>query len=254
MSAPWKFFGTWFPTIPGVILASNTGPGTGCPLIWTRVDGNTGDDQMCQFEWTTKTVRFQVAGTIQLEFFDYTGGGAPSEVHSAAFSIDCNENYITDPTWDTLQPGGTFALDNHLVGGTVQTYNFSGADSVPITLPWGPDNFSITCQIEVGTDVSLSAVDGSAFTQYAKTVRVTIQAQNDNHSPTAQSSATLLTDITSAPTTPAAEVSIDPCFHGTGATAVPLYGSSATNTPPNYFTLSTRSLTVDAKLTTPPPI
>lgn len=240
MSVPWAFAGSWFPTVEFVQLAGNTGDGTSCPVIWDNIPSSTADSEICQFEWTTKTVRWIVVGTAQVTFYDYTGGGGTPVSQTFPYSFNIIHTPTAGTTWDVLEP-------NDLMFGGREFVNSDSVSLPAIGLPWGPDNVVISTLFDVGaaSGMPLGAIDGTTFTQYVKSVELTISALAGN-SPGFQSSVEWATNNTALSGGVATGVDAN-AFHGTAQFYfAQLNGAS--------LTMTSGDLTVDDKFTQPPNI
>lgn len=173
MSNPWADALTWFPFEEDTIAAADIGTGTDYPVTWGRTDGSTTSDQMCQFEWTTKTVRRRADGVATVTVFDTTG--TMSVQGTISFSFDQSVTPDSGTDWSVLEPSDL------TVGGRAFTFTDDTATGIIVT-PWaGP--VTITIRFLGGSIDGLYGVLGSDsggdgnFTQYVKQLRNFIQAE-----------------------------------------------------------------------------
>lgn len=177
---PWTFIGTWFPGFEDTLDPGSVsiGDGTLYPVTWLRSDGDTTDDQICQFEWTTKTVRRKIAGTVDVTICD------PGNVfNTATFTVPFSFNQTLTPlagtTWKVREPSdiilGAFGV------------NFTpDSTTVGVTAPWGSDSITVsivdTSGGQGGDLQQLFGIVGSDtgttgdFTQYVKGINNQLNA------------------------------------------------------------------------------
>lgn len=240
MSSPWAFAGSWFPTVEFVQPAASIGDGTSCPLSWDATVGGTAASEICQFEWTTKTVRWIVIGSATVTFYDYTGGGGTPTSQTFAYSFNIVHTPTAGTTWDILEPTDLMFGGREFVNSTSVSLPASG-------LPWGPDNVTISTSFDVGsvTGMPLGAVDGTSFAKYAKSVELVISALTDSHPGSLSSSVIWGTNNSFVSGTATGVVAN--AFHGTAQFySTQLNGAS--------LTMSSGNLTVDDTFTQPPNI
>jgi hypothetical protein len=173
MGVPRGYLGSWFPTIEGRIDRSLIGDGTDYPVTWDNAPGAITADQMVQFEWTTAKVRLTIAGNVTLVFNDYTLHGAPDQPMTTPFSFTLDGTGVIDTT-----PGGGGEVDdpptpatwdgleqNDLMRGSHRFLAIDNTQFIPVTLPWGRDNFVFVFYFDIE---DLLSVDGSSFSSYVK--------------------------------------------------------------------------------------
>jgi hypothetical protein len=135
---PWNFIGSWFPTFEDTLDPGSVsiGDGTLYPVTWLRTDGDTTDDQQSQFEWTIKTIRRKVAGTVDVTICD-PANPTTTATFNVPFSFDQSLTPIPGTTWNVNSPSGL------ILGG--RSFGFAPeSTTVPVAPPWGADSITVS--------------------------------------------------------------------------------------------------------------
>lgn len=164
----WKFFGTIAPQLESPIVSSTTGAGTSFPIIWNCATGATSDDQICQFEWASKTFRAKATGTATFVLVDPSHVN-PDETHVIPFALDGSTTPVSGTTWDVLEPGGTNIPD--LFVNSRPSISVNDSSPTTVTTAWG------VFAVDRGVDANIFQLwgldttwDGILYGQYTKTI------------------------------------------------------------------------------------
>lgn len=210
---------------------SVTGTGTTCPLIWNNT-GGTGTSEICQFEWTTKTVTITVSASVTMTWHNPISGAPYSQLFIFTGET-ASDTPIAGTDWSVLEPSDI------VLGG--RTFTAVANDSQTTTLPWGATG-TVNFSAQFGTGGSspqLAPVAGTSFSQYTKYMSVALLVTND------QSDEWFLTSQNTGGFPLAASATV---FHG----SVDLYTNTAPTAGPG--TLTSYVVSVTANFVQPPPI
>lgn len=247
MSSPWAWFGNEFPSVQGVLDVSLTGDGTDYQILWDMTDGATTDNEICKFEWTTKTITLTISGTVNLPFLVPSTGA--TEMHSTPFSkvLALNVNSPATTTWDGNEvPNGS----DYPAFSSCSVFSGSNSLLIPVTLSDGTtSSFGFNFAVFMGSVSSAGlygiaeSLSGRVYSRYTKEVIIFIPISSN-----------IATSITFALN----KTSLTGTLNALGPQTVFHTTANAYWTAPNAdgstFSLSGFSLAVSAVTTTPPNI
>lgn len=212
-------------------------------------DGATTDNEICKFEWTTKTITLTISGTVNLPFLVPSTGA--TEMHSTPFSkvLALNVNSPATTTWDGNEvPNGS----DYPAFSSCSLFSGSNSLTIPVTLSDGSTaNFAFNFAVFLGSFSGgaglygiAESLSGRIYSRYTKEVIVFVTISSN----TASNNITFALNKTGLVGTLNA-LGPQTVFH----TTANAYWT-APNADGSTFSLSGFSLAVSVVTTTPPNI
>lgn len=251
MSVPWNWLGNYTPGIEAVVDSADIGDNTFYPVTWNNAYLTTGDDQICQFEWTVKEVTATVTGSVTMLVYKEDGRGTHDTI-TQPFSFT---SVVANPgtTWDVnepsdyLSPGVGISFSNG--GGQTFPYTFSWGTSADLVISLSGDGGSPAVSLLYGVSGTLKS-DGLGFDHYVKSIGIFVFAVVDFGTGLGGGRA-MAGNVQSQISAGAVPVGSATFFHGTAT----IYGEDFFSSPiDGAYTFSAFDLSITDHYTQPPNI